>query len=198
MNDFLHRYGVPDEHFNPNKTTDEALSSNHNLKAHHIEKLVDTNDEYAVERLIDLNKLQPHHIDKILSDWGDFSFGVKRRLIDGQNLQPHHIDKLIGYGDKFLQRDLASHSDLQPHHIDRLLNLNDRIININLGGNKNLQPHHIDKMIIDGGSATHSLISRKDLLPRHIDGLIHSQKLLDYSDLLQYPLSKEQKDKANL
>jgi hypothetical protein len=172
-NDFTHRYGKPDVHFDTSVASDDALARNRNaLPAHVVDRLVNSNYEHVVCSVIYNQKLSPEHVDKIIDDWAYFSSGVRHALAVTKHVQPHHIDKIIGMGDFWAQKDLAKHQVLQPHHIDKLINLNKRDINTSIAEHQKMAPEHIDHMIINGGPEQHeALASRTDLLDRHIKAL---------------------------
>lgn len=88
---------LEDRHVNHASTngSDYWLAQNKHLKSHHIDTILNNNPCEDIQRSLVRNqadKLQPHHIDKLLGMTREPSMSSFATL---KNLQPHHIDKII-------------------------------------------------------------------------------------------------------
>lgn len=86
-----------------------SLSENPNLSKNQIDKAINSTPKFFIGRH---PNLEPHHIDKLLSDP---SVGVRKHLATRTDLKPHHIDKLMNDENSEVADTIARHPEYQEY-----------------------------------------------------------------------------------
>ena len=137
-------------------------------------------DRYDDKEFVETNKLEPHHIDKIISR--DY---LHEELSDKQELSHRHIEYMMNHNPTLnTMIGLSNQKNLSESHVDKLLKEGDFDINYGLLKNphKVLKHHHIDKLINE--PVWGNMISRlPDLSSHHIDTLLDRGNMRDLENL---------------
>jgi hypothetical protein len=123
MNDFTHKYGKPDVHFDTSKTPIEVLASNRNLTDKHIEHLINSGSEKVHEQLIMNSSLTDKHVDDLFDKASDGAYSSEfyENSCINRDLKSHHIDQALEVDSNNLNRDLAHQKNATTKHLGKLI-----------------------------------------------------------------------------
>lgn len=147
MNDFIHKYGKPDVHFDSDSVSPFDLVKNYSLEDRHIEKLIDSKSQAVRLHVSSHPSLKPEHARELLKDRYNYSdLALNPAIRD----MPDVIDHLISHGKSLGHQGLIYGKNVDERHIDKLINhaspeLTYHQICSQFGDK--IKPHHIDSMI---------------------------------------------------
>jgi hypothetical protein len=158
MNDFTHKYGKPDVHFDTSSMKIGELAKNRNLDSRPdlLERLVDGAAKSDLSPRQTLNVLRnpsftKTHYDKIF----DAQLSKSDSVIHGElglskHIDSHQIDKLLDKADETSDPSIysivAESPKTEPKHIKRLMDLNFSGIDEVVAARKDLHPEHINRL----------------------------------------------------
>jgi hypothetical protein len=164
MNDFTHKYGKPDVHFDTSIVSPARLAKNMNLTDKHIDDLIDSDSTGAHWSLLDKHQLSLPRLERLASKDIDSQKMVGRQQhlsIDLANKMLSQSNKLttpLAYNQHLTKKyieagvlpqgtELIRDIRTGDHDFDHIIKHGDDVLFSSLANNKLLKPHHIDAIM---------------------------------------------------